>query len=197
MDPKISHILAQIDALEVDLQKALHERDIDVTNKVKQNPISVDETASSTHRKIGVGLLKWITIKRPQNLVTAPFIYGLIFPLVFLDISVSLYQAICFPIYRIAKVRRADYLVFDHQHLQYIDIIERIHCAYCTYANGVIAHALEVASRTEQYFCPIKHAHKILGRQARYQHYLEYGDAQDYHAKLEAFRVSLENHEET
>jgi hypothetical protein len=36
--------------------------------------------------------------------------------------------------------------------------IEKINCAYCSYANGAIASVREMASRTEIYWCPIKHA---------------------------------------
>jgi hypothetical protein len=31
------------------------------------------------------------------------------------------------------------------------------------YANGVFAYVREVGSRTEQYWCPIKHARRVLG----------------------------------
>ena len=55
------------------------------------------------------------------------------------------YQAICFPVYKIPKVRRRDYLVFDRHHLAYLNIIEKINCAYCSYANGAIAFMREVA----------------------------------------------------
>ena len=46
-------------------------------------------------------------------------------------------------------------------------------------------------ARTEEYFCPIKHAGKILGTHARYARFLEYGDAADYETRLEKFRVGL------
>ena len=49
----------------------------------------------------------------------------------------------------------------------------------------------EILARTEAYFCPIKHAHKILGTHARYNRFLDYGDAADYEARLEEFRVAL------
>jgi len=39
--------------------------------------------------------------------------------------------------------------------------------------------------------CPIKHAHRILGASARYERFLVYGDAPDYHARLEVFRAAL------
>ena len=64
-------------------------------------------------------------------------------------------------------------------------------CEYCAYANGLFAYAGEIAARTEQYFCPIKHAHKVLGTHARYNRFLGYGEADAYEAKLEEFRVGL------
>jgi hypothetical protein len=54
-----------------------------------------------------------------------------------------------------------------------------------------MAYATEILARTEEYFCPIKHARKILGTHAHYSRFLEYGDAADYGARLEKFRVGL------
>ena len=83
------------------------------------------------------------------------------------------------------------YFVLDHQLLGYLNIIEKFHCVYCSYAVGLLAYATEVTARTEQYFCPIKHAGKILNAHSRYQHFIEYGDADDFHGRLEAFRAEL------
>ena len=98
----------------------------------------------------------------------------------------------CFPIYRITQVKRGDYIVLDRFHLGYLNFFERFHCTYCGYANGLLAYAVEIAARTEQYFCPIKHARKVLGNHARAERFLDYGDATDYHARLEAYRTALE-----
>jgi hypothetical protein len=88
-------------------------------------------------------------------------------------------------------VRRADYIVFDRKHLEYLNLIEKFHCTYCAYGNGLMAYATEIVARTEEYFCPIKHARKILGTHSRYARFLEYGDSADYEARLEEFRVRL------
>jgi hypothetical protein len=55
----------------------------------------------------------------------------------------------------------------------------------------MIAYISEIVGRTEQYFCPIKHARKILGTHSRYARFLDYGDAEDYEAKLEQYRRAL------
>ena len=116
------------------------------------------------HERLKRGIFRWIVTDRPQNFLTAPVIYGMAVPLLILDLGVSLYQAMCFPIYGISKVKRSDYIVIDRQYLGYLNFYERFHCTFCAYANGLIAYAGEISARTEQYFCPIKHAHKYSAR---------------------------------
>jgi len=48
-----------------------------------------------------------------------------------------------------------------------------------------------VGSRTEQYFCPIRHAIKTLGLHPRHHLYLPYGDAVKYHAKVARLQALL------
>lgn len=134
---------------------------------------------------------RWLISYRPQNLLTGPVIYAMIVPLVITDIFISFYQLTCFPIYGIKKVRRGDYIIFDRQQLGYLNFIEKFHCTYCAYGSGMIAYISEIVARTEQYFCPIKHARKVLGTHARYARFLEFGEAEDYEAKLEEFRQQL------
>ena len=100
-----------------------------------------------------------------------------------LDVSVMIYQFVCFPIYGIPKVARDEYLVFDRGVLAYLNTIEKIGCIYCSYANGLLAMITEIASRTEQHFCPIKHARRLATTPSRYDKYLPYGDARAYRAK--------------
>jgi hypothetical protein len=113
--------------------------------------------------------------------ITAPVIYSLIVPVALLDLFVMTYQAICFPVYKIPKVSRRNYLVFDRHHLAYLNLIEKVNCSYC---NGAIAFAREVASRTEVYWCPIKHARRVLGPHPHYQGFADFGDAEGYRDKL-------------
>lgn len=127
---------------------------------------------------------------RRQNLITGPIIHGMIFPLL-LDLFVSFYQATCFPIYGVTKVRQCDYMVLDRQHVAYLNRIAKFHGTYCAHRAGLTACICEFVSRVEQYFCSIKHAHKVLGAPRHYLDFLEYGDADNYEKKLESFRVAL------
>jgi hypothetical protein len=126
-------------------------------------------------------------------LITVPVIYSVVIPFALLDLFVSIYQTICFPVYRIPKVARRDYLIFDRRYLAYLNWIEKLNCAYCSYATGVIAYSQEVTSRTEQYWCPIKHARRIYDTHKRYVNFLEYGDAEAYRDTRLRIREDLRN----
>jgi hypothetical protein len=191
MNEKIRHILGQITVLEDELRESLHEQEHTFFYQIKGKRVEFERTVKDAHLQLKMGIFSWFLAVRPQNYLTAPFIYGMIVPLTLLDICVTIYQATCFPVYGIAKARRSDYIVFDHRHLAYLNFFDKAHCLFCSYANGLVAYTLEITARTEQYFCPIKHAHKILGAHARYAQFLDYGEAEDFQAKREALRIAL------
>lgn len=178
-------------ALEDDLREALHEQEASMLFEIRGKRVEFEHSIKQAHCRLKTGFFRWLVANRPQNLITGPVIYGMIIPLLMLDLFVTVYQALCFPIYRIAKVRRDHYIVLDRQHLEYLNFIEKFHCTYCGYASGLVAYVYEIVARTEQYFCPIKHARRILGTHSRYPRFLDYGEAVDYEARLEAFRVAL------
>jgi hypothetical protein len=191
MNEKITQILAQMAALEDELRSAVHEQESRMFFSIKGKRVEFERSVKAAHRKLKKNVFKWLVTNRPQNLITGPIIYGMVLPMLLLDLLVTLYQWTCFPIYGITKVRRKDYIVFDRHHLGYLNFIEKFHCTYCEYGNGLMSYMAEILARTEEYFCPIKHAHKILGTHKRYNRFLDYGDAADYERKLEEFRVGL------
>ena len=129
-----------------------------------------------------IGILVWLT---------APVIYAMIVPLVLTDIFATAYQWICFPVYGMPRVRRSDYVVLDRHRLSYLNAIEKLNCVYCGYANGVIAYARELASRTEQFFCPIKHAMPVPAPHGRYSRFVDYGDAKGYREQIANLRKTV------
>lgn len=191
MNDRIRHLMDQMSAIEADLRVALQEQEANALFQIKGKRIEFEGSIRQAHLRLKKGFFRWLVTNRPQNLITGPIIYLMIVPLLILDLCVSFYQAVCFPIYKIVKVKRTDYIVFDRQHLGYLNWIERFHCTYCAYGTGLVAYIREILARTEQYFCPIKHARKILGTHARYAQFLDYGDATDYQTKLEEFRIAL------
>ena len=191
MNDRIAQLLAQMATLEEDLRTAVQEQESKMFFQINGKRVEFERTVKDAHRKLKTHFFRWPVTNRPQNLITGPIIYAMIIPMVMLDLCVSFYQFTCFPIYGVKRVRRSDYIVFDRYQLGYLNFIEKFHCAYCEYGNGLMAYMTEILARTEQYFCPIKHAHKILGAHSRYKLFLSYGDAADYEKRLEEFRVAM------
>ncbi len=191
MNSKASAIVDRIRELEAELEVRVAEERAEMGERLAKGRAELDRDLEAMHRSLRVGVLRYISEAQISVILTAPFIYALLLPFAFLDLSVSIYQAICFRAYGIERVRRHDYIVYDRRKLSYLNAIEKINCTYCSYANGVIAYVREVAGRTEQYWCPIKHALKVRGQHKRQRLFEEYGDGADYQQRLTKHRAAL------
>jgi hypothetical protein len=90
--------------------------------------------------------------------ITGPFIWLPLPFFILLDMVISLYQFICFPVYGIEKVKRSAYiLILDRNKLQYLNNFQKISCMYCGYGNGLLLYIKEIAGLTEKYWCGIMH----------------------------------------
>jgi hypothetical protein len=195
MNAKISEMASRIAELEQELEREF-ELDIEKMRrllhyKIEQGRIAFECEACALHKKLRQGVVAFLWEAPVTSLLVAPVIYSLLVPFVLLDCWLWLYQTVCFPIYGIAKVDRSRYILLDRGHLQYLNAIERFNCNYCGYANGLIAYVREIASRTEQYFCPIKHARRCAGPHLRYHEFLDFGDAAAYKKELVTLRAEL------
>ncbi|NIQ13407.1 MAG: hypothetical protein GTO02_03050, partial [Candidatus Dadabacteria bacterium] len=155
MNEKIKELLAQITRLEDEIEDILHEHHESVLYQIKDGKVRFFEEIEEAHKLLKKGLLRWFFDSRPRNIISAPFIYMMIIPFSLLDIFLTVYQWICFPLYQIGKVKRKNYIVIDRHHLMHLNSLERFNCIYCGYVNGLLAYAREIAARTEQYWCPI------------------------------------------
>ncbi|MGP8033554.1 MAG: hypothetical protein ACLPQ6_05350 [Steroidobacteraceae bacterium] len=194
---EIIQLAASIRALERQFEVALAKRRIELNYEVHDGIAHFEQVVIAKHRLLKARLLAYIFGARPAMILTAPVIYALSIPVLLLDLFVAVYQVVCFPVYGIPRVRRSDYLAFDRERLAYLNAIEKLNCAYCAYANGVFAYVREVASRTEQYWCPIKHARRVLGVHARYGSFVDYGDGDAYRHELERLRAEARSVEPT
>jgi hypothetical protein len=157
-----------------------------------RSPVFTDEVRQA-HRSVKTPLWRYVRGARLLAVLSAPIIYLCLIPFLLLDLFLSFYQAVCFPVYGIPKVRRADYLIFDRGGLLYLNVLERFNCTYCSYANGLIAYVTEIVGRTEQHWCPIKHAHRCASQHGRYNHFLPYGNAGAYRERLDDVRDAFED----
>lgn len=178
MNNRLEELLARIHTLQDELEEEYRKRREELGRKRE----ALAEEFLRQQRRYKVNLLRFIAQSRPLVLLTSPLIYLGWIPFLLMDAFVTLYQAVCFPVYRIPKVRRRDYLVFDRAGLPYLNLVEKFNCFYCSYGNGIAAYTREVAARTEQYWCPIKHARRVLSAHERYPEFFEFGDAETFRA---------------
>lgn len=188
MNPHIVALTEKIRALEAELDAELAQRRAELHFGLERGRAVFEQEILRRHRELRTRLLTYIARARLLVIVTAPAIYALIVPLVCLDLAVTVYQAVCFPVYGIPKVRRRDYLIFDRRHLGYLNALEKLNCAYCSYANGLIAYVREIAGRTEKHWCPIKHARRVIGAHPHYISFEDYGDAEGYRKWAQTFQ---------
>jgi len=178
MDNVIAELSGKIRELEARLDAEMAIRRAELRIGLEHGRVAFEKELLRRHRELKTALSTYLWNARPLVILTAPFIYALIVPLLLLDLFVSVYQAVCFPVYGIGKVARGDYFAFDRHHLAYLNALEKLNCAYCSYANGLIAYVREIAARTEQYWCPIKHARRVAGLHPLYLQFDDYGDAE-------------------
>ncbi|WP_375569143.1 hypothetical protein ABWH93_15005 [Seohaeicola saemankumensis] len=188
MTTPVETLLGRMRELQDQLEAEFDRRSEAFRYRLENGRIIFDEEARRRHRAFRVRLSDFLRGTRPLVVLSAPVIYSLIIPFALLDLMVTIYQRVCFPIYRIQPVRRADFIRIDRHHLAYLNALQKLNCIYCGYCNGLIGYVEEVAGRTEAYWCPIKHAARIGAQHAHYAQFVDYGDAEGFHDGLAASR---------
>ncbi|MFD1194546.1 hypothetical protein ACFQ3C_07680 [Seohaeicola saemankumensis] len=188
MTSPVDALLDRIRDLQDQLEAEFERRSEDFRYRLENGRIIFDEEARRRQREFRVRLSDFLRGTRPMVVLCAPVIYSLIIPFALLDLMVTIYQRVCFPIYRIQPVRRADFIRIDRHHLAYLNALQKLNCIYCGYCNGLIGYVQEIAGRTEAYWCPIKHAARVGAPHAYYAQFVDYGDAAGFQDGLAANR---------
>lgn len=184
MNVRFDAIRARIEELHAEIEQDLAEKRERFRYTIEKGKIRFQALAQRDHRTKRTAAFLYFVKAPVAYVLTVPFIYSVLVPFVLLDIFISIYQTVCFPVYGIPKVKRSDYLKLDRHKLHYLNVIQKINCEYCSYGNGILAYASEIAGRTEWFWCPIKHAKTPKGFHDHYTDFIDYGDDEDYMQKL-------------
>jgi len=188
MDNRLQKLFDDLSELENEIAIEIKKKAEEFSYTLENRRIKFTEEIADEHKRRVKSVKAYILQAPLRHILIAPIIWSLILPAVFLDFSVSIYQCICFPVYNIPKVKRREYLVLDRHFLKYLNLIEKVNCLFCSYFNGLIAFVQEVAARTEQYWCPIKHAHNMTIVHSRYKKFFDYGNAEQYREDFQKVR---------
>jgi hypothetical protein len=191
VNQRIEELLRRIRQLQEEIEQELQRRRAELHADFEHRRIRFEREVLERQRRFRTGLPRYLAGARLRNVVTAPVIYAVFLPLVLLDLFVTLYQWTCFPLYGIPRVRRGEHFVFDRSHLAYLNLIEKLNCTYCSYASGLASYLREIVGRTEQYWCPIKHARRVREAHTYYNDFVDFGDAAGYRRELQQLRDEL------
>lgn len=189
---KIDELVAKIKALESELESELHQEyerfSCEITKK--------REEILDSYRHDREGVLRYLATTPILHLLSVPIIWSVLIPALILDAFVTFYQWVCFPIYKIVKVKRSEYIIIDRHRLGYLNAIEKLNCLYCSYFNGLMGYISEIAGRTEQYWCPIRHATRVKSMHNSYKKFFDYGDSDNFRQRIAELREDLKEEKE-
>ena len=193
MESKIREIIKQIEALNEKLVVEYKRLAKEHGYAIQKRKVRFLEKVKAYHEEVKIPLWKYILPTNFRHLLSLPFIYSVAIPVVILDIFITIYHAVAFPLYRIPKVKRGDYIVYDRRFLSYLNVVQKMHCLYCSYVNGFLGYAVEIAARTERYWCPVKAAQKPKYRHGWYKDFADYGDPAEWNERFNQVESFIKN----
>ena len=196
MNNRLQELLGKIKQLERELLVELQKKEKEYFYEVRNKKVLFQQGVKEHNKRLVKTIRAYLSDAPLLNIITAPVIWSCLLPALFMDLVITIYQLICFPVYSIPKVKRSDYIIIDRQYLSYLNLIEKINCCYCGYFTGLIGYVQEIAARTEQYWCPIKHARRTRMSHSRYKYFLDYGDGEGFREKNSEIRNRFDDLEE-
>lgn len=191
MPERLAQLRKRFEDLEQEFEETLAERRRALKYSLDGGRAIFKKEALKHHHALKKSAMQTFADARLRNILASPFIYAVVLPVILLDIFATVYQHVGFRLWRIPRITRSDYVVMDHHRLGYLNWIQKINCLYCSYTNGVLAYVSEVASLTEQFWCPIKHAIRVKNPHNRYYSFIDYGDGEDLAGKILELRERL------
>lgn len=144
MRSTIREILAKIESLNNDLREEYERLSAKYGFSFDHKKVIFLEEFRKRNKAFKFPTWKYVIPSNLRHFLSIPFIYGMIIPTVILDIFLTVYQWTAFSLYRIPKVKRSDYIIYDRKYLDYLNFVQKINCLYCSYVNGVFAYAVEI-----------------------------------------------------
>ena len=184
MESKLRQLEKSLKELNLRLQKEYKKLEERYGFSIHKRGIKFLDNFRRKNKKFRIPVWKYAVPKDIRHILSLPFIYSMIIPSVILDLFITIYNHIALPLYHIPPVKRRDYIVYDRKFLDYLNLIQKVHCLYCSYVNGLFAYSVEIAARTERYWCPIKAASKPKTSHDWYDDFAEYGNPEEWVEKF-------------
>lgn len=193
LDEILSRLSSAQQDLEVELEHLLKKKQQQFHYQLRKGKVIFERNIRRLQRQQRDSAWNYLKKAPIEAILSAPLIYGMLLPMLLLDLAMSCYQHTCFRIYGIPIVGRSQYFIFDRHRLAYLNCIETFNCIYCSYGNGLIEYAREIFARTEQFWCPIKHSRRSADPHNRVENFFDYGDVKALRSGLKNIRQDWSN----
>jgi len=184
----IKKMITDIESMKAKLGEEIAKQEEYASYEIKNGYVAFEKEILAKQKENMKSLWLWFTETPLLHLLSSPVVYVMVLPAMLLDMMLFIYRKVVSSVFKFDFPERKEYVVFDRQYLGYLNIMEKLNCMYCSYFNGLMAYAAAIASRTEYYFCPIKHAKKVAYKHEYYDAFLRYGEEDKYQEKLKKLR---------
>ena len=116
-EARIREVLEEISRLEQELGQIIQSQQQRIRYRVEGTKIRFEQAVRESHARLRKSLPQWFLESSPRNVLSAPVIYAMIVPFVILDIGLTVYQAICFRLYGVPRVKRSQFIVLSLIHI--------------------------------------------------------------------------------
>jgi hypothetical protein len=147
MKSTIKDILAKIESLNNDLREEYDRLSEKYGFYLNQKKVIFLDMFRKKNKEKKIPLYRYLiprNMRHVRYILSIPFIYGIGIAVLCFDICITIYQWCAFYLYRIPYVKRSEFIIYDRRFLDYLNILEKINCLYCSYVNGVFAYAVEI-----------------------------------------------------
>jgi hypothetical protein len=183
MQSKITELLKRFESLRNDLEKEYDRLTREYGYSIEKKKVIFLSEFSRKNKRFREGFFRMIFNAPIRHILSMPFIYMMLIPACILDIFLTVYQYSAFLLYRIPRVARSDYFIYERRFLDYLNWFEKLNCLYCSYVNGLFSYAVEIGARTERYWCPLKATHHPRAPHSWYQDFADYGNPEEWRTK--------------
>ena len=183
MHSKLTELLKKFESLRNDLEKEYNRLTEEYGYSIQKRKVVFLEEFSKRNKRLREGFFRMVFNAPIRHILSIPFIYMMLIPAVILDIFLTVYQYTAFILYRIPRVKREDFFIYERRFLDYLNWLEKINCLYCSYVNGLFAYAVEIGARTERYWCPLKATQHPKFTHNWYHDFADYGNPEEWKNK--------------
>lgn len=131
-------------------------------------------------------------IMQIRYLISTPFIYGMLIPMIIFHILIELYHRIVFSLYDIEYVDYKQHFIFKRYKLNKLTLLQKINCIYCEYGNGLASYIKSIIGKTEVYWCPIKNGRNKNFTHEYYNKFIDVDNVENFEFHRENMRNEVQ-----